>query len=75
MDKEKLSRDALRERILCELRRAGQPVTDARILVLIDSTRNTANWDLAALEPALSTDAVRSIIEELQHRYDVKTAT
>lgn len=43
MGKERLSREALRERVLKELHKAGQSVIDVRILVLVDSTRNTAN--------------------------------
>jgi hypothetical protein len=74
MGKERLSRDELRDRVLRHLQEAGQDVTAVRILVLVDSTRNTANWDIAALEPSGSIDSVRGIVQELQHRYDVKTA-
>ena len=74
MGKERLSREALRERVLKELHEAGQGVIDVRILFLVDSTRNTANWDIAGLDPPSAIEAVRSIIQELQQRYDVKTA-
>jgi hypothetical protein len=74
MNKERLSRDALRDRLFRELHEAGLEVSDVRILVLVDSTRNTANWDIAALEPSCPIDAGKIIIQELQRRYDVKTA-
>jgi hypothetical protein len=74
MIKERLSREALREHVLSKLHEAGQNVIDVRILVLVDSTRNTANWDIAAVEPSCWTDAVKRVIQELQLRYDVKTA-
>jgi hypothetical protein len=74
LGKERLSREALRERVLKELHEAGQSVIDVRILVLVDSTRNTANWDIAGLDPPSSIAAARSIIQDLQQRYDVKTA-
>jgi hypothetical protein len=77
-EKELLSRNALRERLLKTLRAGGIDASDVRILVLVDSRRNTANWDLASIDPAPAPGAadkeIERICRELQGRYDVETA-